>query len=343
MDGIDNMNCKERIKADNGPCKHYIKHEKQNMAGYCALENKYRCIEAIKHYPLSLSHSTRMDWACKYKVYYRQILGLKVKPEHIPLPIKLGSCWDEAQKYLIERKIDNFDCSNDDLVDKFNEIGNKNLLNEVSFARFHALCRAYIELELNQKKEKSEFVEYQKLIEIELENSKTIGYIDRSYNDYFVETKLSSRPDFYRNLHSITSQVGTYFLGNPDYKHCIVEITRLPGQRTGNGKFEGESPEAFEERVFQDIVSRPSYYFIGFDRKKRTFGVKFWRKEFDLDKLKRTYEHIEREIKETIANDSWYENYNACHVPGQCFYYPICSTGVISEEIYEMREKGMNK
>jgi len=135
--------------------------------------------------------------------------------------------------------------------------------------------------------------------------------------------------------------IGKYeWMGNPEYKHCIMEITRLPGTRTGKGKFEGESPEAFEERVFQDIVSRPSHYFIGFDREKRTFGVKFWRKEFDLDKLKRTYINIEREVKETILNDSWYENYNACHVPSQCFYYPICSTGVVSDEIYEMKDKG---
>ena len=324
------MNCKERIKSDKGPCKHYIKPDKPNTAGYCLLPDKYRCTEALKRYPFHLSHSTRMDWAsCKMKVYYRQIMGLQCKEEHLPQPILLGREWDEMQKYLIECKTSGI---KDMVLENLKKIGTKHVL----AAKLHALCRAYIELEIRNSEQQAE---YQKLIKIGLDNSETIGYIDRSYSVYFVETKLTGKPDFYRNLHSITSQVGTYFLSSPDYKHCIMEITRLPGTRTGKGKFKQESPEAFEERVFQDIVSRPSHYFIGFDRKKRTFGVKFWRNEFDLDKLKKTYVNIEREVNDTILNDSWYENYNACHVPGQCFYYPICSTGVVSDEIYEIRKK----
>ena len=104
-----------------------------------------------------------------------------------------------------------------------------------------------------------------------------------------------------------------------------------------------ETAEAYEVRLYGDIISRPAFYFIGWDRKTRTYGVKFWRSEFDLDEIFRTYIYVLEEIKTTIRRGSWYPNNLACHVPAPCPFLPIKKSGVVSPEIYHRKEVKHNE
>nr|BDD44338.1 hypothetical protein 14 [Desulfobacterales bacterium] len=163
------------------------------------------------------------------------------------------------------------------------------------------------------------------------------GYIDRAYKNHFVETKLSSRPDFYHVIHNITSQVATYFLSNEQYEYCVIEAVRVPQVKTGYGQYSGESSSSYMDRIYSDILSRPSHYFLGFNRDDKTFGKRFWRTEFPLEQIREDYQKINRDIQRAIEEDSFYQNFLACHVPAACQFLPICETGVVSDSIYERK------
>lgn len=78
--------------------------------------------------------------------------------------------------------------------------------------------------------------------------------------------------------------------------------------------------------------------FLGWNRDTRTYGVRVWRSEFDLEEIFRTYVYVLRKIRDTLHAGSWYPNNLACPVPATCPYLPIKHSGVVSEEIYERRE-----
>jgi hypothetical protein len=67
--------------------------------------------------------------------------------------------------------------------------------------------------------------------------------------------------------------------------------------------------------------------------------VRFWRSEFDLDEIYSTYAHVLREIRETVKHGSWYGNPLACHVPAPCPFLAIKRSGVVSEELFEKRQR----
>jgi len=183
-------------------------------------------------------------------------------------------------------------------------------------------------------------VELQAEVKYPLAEYSIIGYVDRAYPDHIVETKCSARPDFYTYLETIEHQVGTYLMANEAWEYADIEIVRLPDLKTGKGKNANESPDRYEERCYQDIISRPSHYFIGFHRDKKTFGKRFWRSEFDFDRLWRMYRDVLYDLRDTVKTGRWYENTLSCYVPTPCVYLPIRKTGgVISEEIFRQREK----
>jgi len=205
-------------------------------------------------------------------------------------------------------------------------------LDPIQFAKVSALFRAHRDLEIHIKTDGFLACHYK--IHVSVGDEQIIGYVDRAYEDHIVETKLSARPDFYKQKENLTYQLGTYFMANEAWEYADVEITRVPflKQKTD------ESPDEYEERIYGDILSRPGHYFIGWDRKTRTYGVRFWRSEFDLDEIFRTYVYVLEEIKTTIRRGSWYPNNLACHVPTPCQFLPIKKSGVVSPEIYNRKE-----
>jgi hypothetical protein len=273
------------------------------------------------------SYSRLYDFIhCKLRYYHGVVEGLRVKPEHLPEAVKLGRAWEAFVRHLHDEK-----------YDYRPEIGMLQLSPKQT-AKISALTRAYRDLEIQSPPDGLLGCQYR--IHTPVGQNQIVGYVDRAYVDHITEVKLSVRPDFYRQKENIAYQLGTYLMANEAWESATVEITRVPTLRTGKGRYDNESPEEFEERCYGDILSRPAHYFMGWDRKVRTYGVRFWRSEFDLDEIFSTYVHVLREIQETVTRGTWYANNFACHVPAACPFLPIKRSGVVSEEIYERRRKG---
>jgi hypothetical protein len=268
----------------------------------------------------AISYSSLTDFIhCKLRYKHRVIEGLQMKPQYLPEPLKLGRAWDSYIRYL------------HDGTDHQPEIHSL-LLTDIQQAKINALARAYLDLEIIIKKEGLIGCQYK--IHVPVGQEQIIGYVDRAYENHIIETKFSSRPDFYKKRENLTYQLGTYFMGNEAWEYADVEITRVPALKPKPD----ESAEAYEERCYGDIIGRPAFYFIGWNRKTRTYGVRFWRSEFDLDEIFRTYVYVLEEIRTTLKRGSWYPNTLACHVPAPCPYLPIKKSGVVSPEIYERKE-----
>jgi len=209
-------------------------------------------------------------------------------------------------------------------------------LNDIQQAKISGLMRAYQDLEIKTKTDGLLDCHYR--IHVPVGKNQIVGYLDRAYGGHIEEIKLSARPDFYTHKENVGYQIGTYFMANDQWEYADVFITRVPGLKTGWGKYSGESPQEYEERIYGDVISRPAHYFIGWDRKTRTYGIRFWRSEFDLDEIFSTYVYVLEELQDTLRRGSWYSNNLACHVPSACAYLPIKRTGVVSEEIYQRKE-----
>ena len=96
------------------------------------------------------------------------------------------------------------------------------------------------------------------------------------------------------------------------------------------------------ERVLSDVISKPSKYFIGFDRKKKMYGKKFYRGEFDIDAIKARYQQVALEIMSCRWTGNYYKNFKSCNniLPGiPCDMKTVCSTGNVSENMFRVRDK----
>jgi len=288
---------------------------------------------------MHLSHSSRETFIrCRQAFYLSRIKRISVRNSMLPLPVKLGAIWDKymESRYLGTKFMDKFWA----MIDEYG------IESDMDVAKIYGLIKAHRTLEMEPYYETSDggvFRSCQHKFEIPGEFP-IIGYIDRAYSDHIVESKLTARPDFYFQIHNITSQIGTYFLSNPEYKYAVIESTRVPGLRTGAGKYSDESPQAYQSRIVGEILSKPSYYFLGFNRDAKTFGKKFWRGEINLEELMQDYLYVNKEIQRAIndGDGAFYKNRKACYVPGPCFYLPVCDTGAVSEGIFEVKGEKEN-
>lgn len=285
---------------------------------------------------MHLSHSSReLFIRCRYAFYLHRIKRISIRKNMMALPVKLGAIWDKymESRYLGTKFMERFW----ELVDEYA------IEDDMDVEKLYALIQAHRQLEMEPQYENEDggiFRGCQHRFEFTDDGDFTvIGYIDRAYTDHIVETKLTARPDFYFQIHNITSQIGTYFLSNTEYKYALIEATRLPGLKTGKGKNSDESSESYRSRIVGEVLSKPSYYFPGYNRNKKTFGKKFWRGEFDMEELKLDYFHVNQDIYRAMedGDGAFYKNRKACYVPGPCSYLPICSNGSVSDEIFEIR------
>lgn len=324
-------------------CKFYIQPTNHNHVGFCSIPTNYRCLNDVNDYrkiiPLSYS-STGNFMTCKQLYYLTAIRGIQVKSSQVGKPLKMGSLWDRVlQKYL------GGNVSVPDVIDEYE-------IEPLEVAKVKAIYRAYkyldvqvepggeLQAKVDRKIETGLTYGEESKVPLEMEIN---GFYDRKYPEYFVENKLSGNPQNYLDPFFIQSQVGTYFLGDPALAYCIMEVTRTPDLRLKTSKTkEDESVEEYEERCYQDIISRPSYYFVGWDKEKYTYGKKFHRSEFALDEIKQRYIYIFREIEETRICNTWYKNDKMCKgaFPGYpCDYIPVCRHNTMSETMYQIREK----
>jgi len=320
-----NTTCKMLSPGNGKPCQHYIRPNNDSEPGFCTQPTKFRCVEAmrIKLPAISYSHLTKFI-ACKQRYKHAVIDGLKVKPEHLSEPLKLGTSWDIFIRSLYNKVYE--------LSTKLQPLQ----LNSTQMAKISALARAYKDLEIQVKTDSLLGCQFK--IHTSVGQEQIIGYVDRAYEDHIIKTKFSYRPEFYKQRENLTYQLGSYFMGNEAWQYADMEITRVPYLKLKSN----ESPETYEERIYGDILSRPGHYFIGWDRKTRTYGVRFWRSEFNLDEIFRTYVYLLQELKDTLKRESWYPNYLACHIPTPCQYLSIKRSGVVSDEIF-IRKGGDQK
>lgn len=318
--------CNMRKKTTASPCTHYLKPDLPTEPGFCKLSSRFRCDEALKQKLPAITQSAVKSFAqCKAKYKHNYIDGIAPHDWMLPEPIKLGATWDAYQESIHTPH-------NPFKMEKFKE---KYHLQPNQIAKITALINAFTDLGLKVSTD----CNCQHQVKIPIGPHLITGYLDRVYPHYIVETKLSSRPDFHTDLHGIYFQCGTYLMDNPAWTHVDMEVTRLPGLKTGYGKTSNESTESYTNRIYSDIIKQPSYYFIGYDRSKKTFGKRFWRAEFDLKSIFKTYSAVLRDIRFTIDNDLWFPNTLSCLVPTTCQYYQIMKTGVISDDVYKNIDK----
>jgi hypothetical protein len=268
----------------------------------------------------AISFSSLTDFIhCRRRYKHRKIDGLQVKPQYLPELLKMGRAWDSYIRYSYDGT---------DYLPTITPLQ----LSDFSQAKLNALIGAHKNLEINSKNDGLLGCQYK--INVPVGQEQIVGYVDLAYEDHIEEVKLSPRPDFYKQPENLYYELGTNFMGNGAWEYADVKITRVPQLKPKPD----ESGEAFEERCYGDILSRPARYFIGWNRKTRTYGVRFWRSEFDLEEIFQTYVHVLRELKTTAKRGSWYPNHLGCHVPATCQYLPIKRTGVVSEELFEKRE-----
>lgn len=311
--------------------------------GYCKKNDKYyRCIAHNGSIPLS--HSMVQNFlTCHHLCYLSSLRGIVVRDNMKSPALKMGALWDAVMGKLmggLDKETGKpYDIPG--IIKKF-EIGPREV------AKVRALFRAYKMLEIQWNKNGV----VQKKIEIILPFGKVwgdgspveiiiSGYFDRWYESMFVEMKLTGRPDLYEDVYFIQSQVGTYFLADPNLESVVMEITRTPDLKSTKSH-EGESDEEFEERIYQDILKRPSHYFIGYDNSKHRYGRRYYRKEFNLEEIKSRYIHIFREYWEARHFDGWYKNDKACGavLPGiPCEMIPLCRNNNMSETIFKIRQR----
>jgi len=320
------MNCKYRLPHSDGKgCKKYISARQPETCGFCNIPNYFRCTECLQVKLPALSVSSVNDFiTCREKYHLSHILGLTLKDEYKSVALKMGSIFDAWMEARHSNR-------------KFAWVQFSHYsMDEWSFAKMMGVMEA-IEV-LNVKVDKDCNCQYE--INVPLSSARITGFMDRKYDDYFVETKFSSRPDNYLEIPTIQFQVGTYFMDDEDMEYVVMEVVRAPGLKPIDNKNKTETPDEYRARVRQDVVGRPSFYLPGWSAKNHTFGKKYYRSEFNLDRIREIYEAVARDMRRAIDEDNWYPNERACLQPWRCDFYDIRKTGgVVSENLYEIKQR----
>ena len=302
------------------PCIHLIKGDGRD---FCKRDSQFLCLETFSSQTPIMSHSARMSWTrCRYKYYLSNIMGVKIKDHMKGMPLKIGTVIDRFFEYRYQLK---------PFKEEFKTLCHALNMGDAEIAKCYAIIKAFYDLEV--KVEDCGKPQHKIIYEGKTINVK--GYIDCKFDDHADEIKTSARPDFYRQPFNLKSQLSTYFLAEPSIKYFSVKIIRVPTLRYNSDK---ESAEEYQDRLYSSIISRPSYYFIGWKKLARTFGIKFHRTEFNLDDIRDDYEKVSADIVRAARDESFYQSFN-CYCPGECEFLPICKTGGVSEEIYEYRQK----
>uniref|UniRef100_A0A6H1ZH90 PD-(D/E)XK nuclease superfamily protein n=1 Tax=viral metagenome TaxID=1070528 RepID=A0A6H1ZH90_9ZZZZ len=339
-EGIREVNCEHHspaflaLKWPKCDCLYRI--DDLDNAGFCKRPEYYRCIKEAGVMSVPLSYSSVSDFlTCPMLYYLKAIRGIVMKPSAMGSAVKMGALWDRAKQNLLGKSVN------------MGEVVEEYEIKDMDIAKVKAVNRAYKELGIK--------VDQPCVLQAEFNNEivadglyaehkipvKVKGFYDRKYKNYFAEDKLSGRPDNYLDIFFIQSQIGAYFLADPSLEYCIMEIVRTPDLKS-TGRFKEESAGEHEDRTFSDILSRPSFYFIGYDREKKCYGKKFFRNEFDLAGIRDRFRIVSIMIKDCAAFDGWYKNDRACGaiLPGiPCDMKGVCRYNTMSETMYAFKKK----
>jgi hypothetical protein len=331
-----------------------------------------------------LSHSSVSDFCtCHYLYYLKKILGIEVRPPFLSSAMKAGTLWDAVkQKHLGAKDILIPSVWNADKT-KIVKIGliDKYEIDDYTVAKVKAIYSAYkyLEIEVDPGYElqakvdmtydiilppsqfvpsitvgdnhAKEVVNLWKEAKDQAEDTRTwrfplkiTGFYDRKYQGYFTEDKLSSRVEYYTEVYPLTSQIGTYFLADPNLEYAILEVVQFPGQKIlkeTKKRTQEETPDQLYERVYNAILSTPSDYFIGYKRERKRYGRKFLRGEFNLPEIEDSYKQVVIEILSARWSNNFWKNRKACNFMygHKCEYMKICENGNMSETMFTIRQK----
>ena len=336
--------CTDYVKSSiTGQCINAI--EKDDGV-YCKIPTRFRCPLAIQSHIFKLSHSTVQDFLiCKRKFWLRNIIGVQIRPHKKSLPLKRGGLWDKLQDLFYG------DCKASDIKDYIKLVR----IPEMEVARIKGLYKAFRECVRPVKKNLIGPQQHFNYHHYDTVNGDVLvhGYYDRLYPTWFAECKLTAKPQYYEDPFYMRSQVGTYFLAKDKLEYVNLEVTKVPDlkpYKQGRNRTRNETPKEFQARVYEDVKSRPAYYFKGYNRKTKTYGWDFARSEFSLDLLKTRYCQIIREIKECSQRSAYYDNEKGCMIfDKECELMEICKTynnGIFSVDIdntYEIRQKALDE
>ena len=317
-----------------------------------------------------MSHSSVSDFCtCHYLYYLKKILGIEIRPPFLSSALKAGKLWDATKQLHLGEK------------QSLRDIINEYEIDDYTVAKVKAIYSAYkyLEIEVDPGYElqakidmtydiilpPSQFVPsitvgdnhakevvnlWQEALTQAEDDRKWIfplkitGFYDRKYENFFCEDKLSSRPEYYTEVYPLTSQIGTYFLADTNLEYAILEVVQFPGQKIlkeTKKRLEAETPDQLYERVYNEILSRPSAYFIGYDREKKKYGKKFFRNEWNLAEIEDSYKQIIIEILSARWSNNFYKNRKACgnQYGSECSYLKICENQNVSENMFSIRNK----
>ena len=313
-------------------CKSYINvtssaDPSARPVGFCALNNEFLCIEDTDGRFPRLSFSTVSDFLdCKWKYFLKHIKGIHTLNPATGDALKMGQLWDVC----IQTIVGNLPKSK--ILDTINSYE----IPEIAERKVKAVYKAFKDLDINIDIMCRPQDRFELSLPYDMANHQFVltGIFDRKYKNYFVETKFSGSPDYYHNLFNIIPQVGTYFASDPDMEYCIMEVVRAPGIHQKE-----LSPEDYEKKCYDDIMSRPGWYFPGWNKVERTFGKKFHRSEFNLEEVVERYQSVYYEIADAASRNSFYKNYKSCYRPFTCDMIPICLFNVMSETQFGIKKK----
>jgi hypothetical protein len=331
------MICDKRTSSANPlekpvDCKNYISvgsvaDDNARSIGFCQLSGEFLCIEDTDGRFPRLSFSTISDFLdCKWKYFLKHIKGIYTLPPATGDALKMGQLWDVCVQTLVGN-IPKSEIKK--TIEKYE-------IPELAERKVHAVYKAFKDLEINLDIMCRPQDRFELPMNYPFANHSFVltGVYDRKYENYFVETKFSRSPDYYQNLFNIIPQVGTYFAADPDMEHCIMEVVRCPDLRGDK-----EDLEEYQQRCYADIMARPSWYFPGWNKEKRTFGKKFHRSEFNLDEVIERYQDVYYQIADSAYRNAFTKNYKACYRPFPCDMIPICLFNVMSETVYGIKAK----
>lgn len=305
-------------------------------AGFCKRSEYYRCVKEVGRMPMPLSYSSVSNFmTCPMMYYLKDVRGIVMRPAAMGSPVKMGALWDKVKQSRLGKSVN------------IGEVIAEYEIKDMDIAKVRAINRAYKELGIQVEQPFTLQAEFNNEIVADgLYTDHKIpvmvkGFYDRKYKNYFAEDKLSGRPDNYLDIFFIQSQIGAYFLADESLEYCIMEVVRTPDLKS-TGKFKDESAGEHEERTFQDIISRPSFYFIGYDRERKCYGKKFFRNEFNLAGIRDRFRIISVMIRDCQAFDGWWKNDRACGavLPGiPCDMKGVCRYNSMSESVYMVKKK----
>jgi hypothetical protein len=313
-------------------CKYYISvssttDSAAHAVGFCSLNDEFLCIEDTSGQFPRLSFSTVSDFLdCKRKYFLKHVKGIKSLDTTTGDALKMGQLWDVCIQTIVGT------IPKSKILDTITQYE----IPEIAVAKVKAIYKAFIDLDIII----NIFCQPQDRFELTLPYDQynhrfsITGVFDRKYANYFVESKFSGSPDYYQNLFNIIPQVGTYFASDPAMEYCIMEVVRTPGIHSKES-----SPGEYQRKCYDDIMSRPGWYFPGWNKTTRTFGKKFHRSEFNLDEIIERYKSVYYEITDAANRNAFYKNYKACYRPFHCDLISVCLFDTFSETQFELKPK----